>query len=70
MSIPRFVVADAVVSASFEQHTIIMLGDIGYWMENYEALQQWCQTNGGEVVGMTVNIPDEPTLTAFCLRWS
>lgn len=67
---PKFVVVDALVSSSLGQHTIIMLGDIGYWVDNYEQLQNWCQEHSAEVVGMTVNIPDERTLTAFCLRWA
>ena len=70
MSNPRFVVADAQVSQSLNQHTIVMLGDIGFWIENYDLLQQWCQDHGGKVEGMTVNIPNEQVLTAFCLRWS
>jgi hypothetical protein len=47
-----------------------MLSDIGFWSENYEELQQWCQDNGATAAGMTVSIPDEKTLTAFCLKWS
>ncbi len=66
----RFVVADREVSQSLGQYTIIMLGDIGYWVDNYEVLQQWCEDNGGSVEGMTVNIPDDQTLTAFCLKWT
>jgi hypothetical protein len=67
---PRFVIADKLVSASFEQHRIIMLGDIGFWADHFEDLQQWCKETGARIEGMTVNIPDDRTLTAFCLRWS
>lgn len=67
---PRFVIADNEVSKSLNQHTIVMLGDINFWAHYYDELQRWCWSHGAEVVGMTVNIPDEKTLTAFCLRWS
>jgi hypothetical protein len=67
---PRFIIADALVSQSLDRYCIIMLGDLGYWTDNYEALQKWCEDHGGSVEGMTVNIPDDHTLTAFCLRWS
>jgi hypothetical protein len=67
---PRFVIADALVSTSLGEHMILMLSDIGFWSENYEELQQWCQDNGATAAGMTVSIPDEKTLTAFCLKWS
>ena len=66
----KFVVADALISATLKQHAIIMLNDIGYWVDNYESLQSWCAEHSAEVVGMTVNIPDEHTLTVFCLRWA
>jgi hypothetical protein len=67
---PRFVIADDLVSSSLGQHAIIMLSDLEYWSDNYEQLHTWCQEYSSEVVGMTVNIPDDRTLTAFCLRWS
>lgn len=67
---PRFVIADKEVSLSLNQFTIIMLNDIGFWADNYDELQQWCWAHSAQVMGMTVNIPDEKTLTAFCLRWS
>lgn len=70
MTSQRFTVANLEVSQSLGQYTIVMLGDIGYWVDNYDALEQWCAVNGGSVQGMTVNIPDDQTLTAFCLRWS
>lgn len=70
MTKPRFVVADALVSQSLDRYCIILMGDIGYWTDNYEDLQEWCENNGASVEGMTINIPDDKTLTAFCLRWS
>ena len=67
---PRFVVADPEISNEFNTHTVIMLGDISYWLDNYDALERWCAMHRGRVVGMTVELPDAETVTAFCLRWS
>ena len=66
----RFIVADPVVSQSFGTPCIIMLSDIKFWNDNFDELQTWCDLNGAEQQGMTVNIPSEAVLTAFCLRWS
>lgn len=54
----------------FGTEIIIVLSDIGYWNEHYDALIEWCGLNGCEVVGMTVDIPEEKLLTLFKLRWS
>ena len=54
----------------YSTQNLIVLTDIGYWAENYELLEQWCDEHGCQARGMTVEIPDEPTLTLFCLRWS
>ena len=67
---PRFVVADSIIAEELGQRVIVVLSDIGYWTKHYEALQQWCQENNSEVQGMTINIPDDQTLTAFCLKWA
>lgn len=66
----RFVVADPEVAQSLGQPVIIMLSDIEFWNTHYDALHAWCEQNASEVQGMTVNIPDDTTLTAFCLRWA
>lgn len=68
--IPRFIVADSEVSNSMGMHAIIMLSDVGYWNEHYDELIDWCKLNESEIKGMTVDIPNDVTLTAFCLRWS
>ena len=67
---PRFVVADHEVSKTFDTHTVVMLGDIGYWLHHYDDLRRWCEQNRSRIVGMTVEIPDAETVTAFCLKWS
>lgn len=66
----RFIVVGPAVAQSFGTQVIIMLSDLGYWNENFDALQTWCDLNGAEQLGMTVNIPSESVLTAFLLRWS
>ena len=64
----RFVMVDSNLGCS--DHILIVLVEIGYWAENYELLEQWCDEHDCRAQGMIVEIPDEPTLTLFCLRWS
>jgi hypothetical protein len=47
---------------------LIILCDVEYWNDNYNALHEWCKDYDAEVRGMTVTLGD-PALTAFCLRW-
>lgn len=70
MAKPNFVVADTEISQSLGVPIIVVLANIEFWNHNYEALQAWCEQHHSEVQGMTVNIPDDTTLTAFCLRWA
>lgn len=49
---------------------MLVLTNVEYWSQHYEELQSWCKTHGGEVVGMTVELPDEQTFILFALRWS
>jgi len=67
---PHFIVADPEIARSLGQPVIVMLSDIAFWNINYDSLHEWCRQNHSEVQGMTVNIPDDVTLTAFCLRWA
>lgn len=67
---PHFVVADPEVCESLGIPFIVMLSDIGFWVNNYDALSEWCNQCNSKVMGMTVELPDEKTLTAFTLRWS
>lgn len=66
----RFVVADPVVCESLGVPFILMLADIEFWSSHYEALLDWCEQYNSKVLGMTVELPDAKTLTAFALRWS
>ena len=67
---PRFVVADTKVSKELGVPFIVILSDFMYWTDHSEELRAWCDKNNASIVGTTVNIYDEPTLTAFCLRWT
>lgn len=60
-----------VIPVDVEEHALtVVLCDIAYWNEHYEELSEWCEQHNCEPVGMTVDVPDYPTLTLFCLRWS
>ncbi len=70
MAKDHFVVADPEVCESLGVPFIIMLADLGFWTQNYDALKEWCERYNGKLLGMTVELPDEHTLTAFALRWT
>ena len=67
---PHFVVAEPEVCESLGIPFIVMLSDIGFWVTHYGALKDWCEQQNCQVMGMTVEIFDAKTLTAFALRWS
>lgn len=66
----RFIIADPEVCASLGIPFIVMLADMGFWSDNYDALNQWCEQCNSKVMGMTVEIPNAETMTAFALKWS
>ena len=65
----RFVVAPADLLENPGEHVVI-LSDFEYWNDHYDELQDWIKQNNGFIQGMGLTLPDAPTLTAFCLRWS
>ena len=69
MSKPRekFIVVTA-AQIDITDGNLIILSDVEYWNDNYEALKEWCRDYDAEVRGMTVTLSDQ-SLTAFCLRW-
>lgn len=67
---PHFVVADPEVCKSLGIPFIVMLADIGFWIDHIDALESWCEQHNCKSVGMTVEIFDAKTLTAFALRWT
>lgn len=70
MSKPHFIVVEPEVCESLGVRFIVMLADIGFWVEHYDALSQWCEQHNCKPQGMTVELPDSETLTAFALRWT
>ena len=63
----KFVVVHNDYEDSFEH--LVVLSDITYWSENLDSLIEWCDENECEVLGMTVNVPDDQRLIVFILRW-
>jgi hypothetical protein len=63
----RFIIPNTLVTGG---ELLIVLSDIAYWNIHYNDLQVWCSQHNSIREGMTVVVPDKPTLTAFCLRWS
>lgn len=66
----HFIVAEPEVCESLGVPFIVMLADIGFWTEQYDALKEWCEQHNAQVMGMTVELFDAKTLTAFALRWT
>ena len=67
----RFIVApDYTYDANVRCAKLIVLTDIKFWAINTDELAEWCQEHGCTHKGMTVELPTEQMLTAFCLRWS
>lgn len=50
--------------------TMVILSDISFWAPKYDVLGDWCRAHQCRLEGLTVNVPDEPTLMLFCLKWS
>jgi hypothetical protein len=64
----KFIVQENNVDVYFKH--FVLLCDVVYWNKNYEDLMNWCYYNDSELLGMTVNIPDDKRLFLFILRWS
>lgn len=68
----RFVVAPSYISRDLltVYGHIVVLTDFQYWHDKSDELLEWCKETGSELKGVTVDIPNDETLTLFCLRWS
>ena len=64
----KFILADKDLTDT-DKH-VIVLTDVGYWVDHVDTLVDWCMTNNARTQGMTVEIDDDKTLTHFILRWS
>ena len=68
----RFTVCPSYISRGFIEPTyghLIVMTDFSFWNDNIDALLAWCNDYECRVQGMTVEIPNDETLTLFCLRW-
>lgn len=66
----RFVIAPEYLRLDEETQHFIILTDIGYWANHADVLEEWCRNYGCTIKGMTVEIPTDDLLTAFCARWA
>lgn len=67
----KFIIAPDYVRESNVEHLhMIVLTDIGFWADNVDRLSEWCNSHGCKTQGMTVEIPTDDLLTAFCIRWA
>ena len=66
----RFVVVPSYLDIDNKNKTLVVLTDIGYWASHVDELVIWCAENNCETRGMTVTLPDEESITLFCLKWS
>jgi hypothetical protein len=53
----------------YDQGIMILLTDVGFWVDHTDELINWCRENRCVQHGMTVTMPSEEELTLFCLRW-
>ena len=67
----KFIVVDSsIIDDYVDTPHLVILTDIAYWADNSNVLIEWCDEYKCRFEGMTVVIPDEPTLALFVLRWS
>ena len=64
----KFILADKDLTDT-DKH-VIVLTNVSYWVDQVDALVDWCMANKARTQGMTVEIDDDKTLTHFILRWS
>jgi len=63
----RFVIAPVELT---DGDRLVVLSDIGFWVDNFDNINAWCEQRNAEVQGATIVFGDEPTLLEFVLRWS
>jgi hypothetical protein len=67
MNYHRFIIAP---SELVDQEQLIILTDVQYWKDNWDALNQWCLGRDADTAGMAVVLGSERTLVEFILRWA
>ena len=63
----RFIIAPSELA---DEEQLIILTDVQYWKDNWDALNQWCQSRDASTAGMAVVLSSECALVEFILRWS
>ena len=68
----RWVLGPEVTQSSVIPRTgsTIIIGDIGYWMQNQAELEADLQDLGAERQGVVLWFPNPETRTIWLLRWS
>ncbi len=67
----KFIIAPSFAYDSNKEFDhLVILTDVSFWTNEIDNLLAWCDQYGCSQKGMTVEIPNEDLLTAFCLRWS
>ena len=67
MNYHRFIIAP---NELVDQEQLIILTDVQYWTDNWDALNQWCLSRDADTAGMAVVLGSERTLVEFILRWA
>lgn len=49
---------------------LVVLTDVGYWVDQIDELTTWCHDRDAVTSGMTVTFGSERTLLEFVLKWS
>lgn len=68
----KFVIAPSYISRGLPEPTyghLVVMTDFSFWHDNFDDLMFWCADHDCQVKGMTIDIPNDETLTLFCLRW-
>jgi len=49
---------------------LAVLSDFNYWINNYDALAEWCNEHNAVIKGMTIEFSSADDVMLFALRWS
>lgn len=63
----RFIIANKELT---DNKHLVVLTDVGYWVDQIDELTAWCHDRDAEPSGMTVTFGSERTLLEFVLTWS
>ena len=69
MPTDRFIIIENYALNVNYSHAVFLI-DFAFWARHELDLRVWCDDNDAKFAGMMVEIPNAPTLTAFCLKWN